>query len=131
MHGLRVLLVEDNVINQKVAVRMLERAEMLVDHAENGAEAVALAENGNYDIVLMDCQMPVMDGFSATRAIRSAERSSGERVPIIAMTANAFEGDREGCMTAGMDDYLSKPVTFARLVDKLIPWAIKARSSAP
>ena len=106
----RVLVVEDNVINQKVAVRLLERLGCRVDVAANGREAVTLLTQLTYDMILMDCQMPEMDGFAATAAIRQREMSTGQHVPIIAMTANAMQGDRERCLAAGMDGYLAKPI---------------------
>jgi two-component system, sensor histidine kinase and response regulator len=106
---LQILLVEDNPVNQMVAMRLLERAGYLVSLAQNGAEAVDAVRNKAYDIVLMDCQMPVMDGFSASEAIRRLPQPNAG-VPIIAMTANVMQGDRETCMAAGMDDYVSKPI---------------------
>jgi len=110
----RVLLAEDNVVNQKVASRMLERLGWSVEVASNGLEAVQMHASSPYDVILMDCQMPGLDGFGATRAIRGAERP-GDHTPIIALTANAMEGDRERCLAVGMDDHLAKPVTVDAL----------------
>ncbi|MBL8860641.1 MAG: response regulator [Planctomycetes bacterium] len=112
---LRVLLVEDNPVNQKVAAKMLGRLGCAVDLAEDGAAAVERCRSADYALVLMDLSMPVMDGLEATRRIRQAEARSGRRVPIVALTANAMEGDRERCLGAGMDDYLAKPLRFEGL----------------
>jgi len=106
---LRVLLAEDNVVNQKVAIRMLEKLGCRVDVAANGREAVELWKQFPYEMIFMDCQMPELDGLSATRLIRESELQ-GQHIPIIAMTANAMEKDRDDCLRAGMDDYASKPV---------------------
>jgi CheY-like chemotaxis protein len=107
--GRQALLVEDNPINQKVGVRLLEKLGFGVALAGDGREAIRELEEGAFDIVLMDCQMPVMDGLEAARRIRASE-GAGRRIPIIAMTAHALEGDRQACLDAGMDEYLSKPV---------------------
>lgn len=117
----RLLLVEDNPVNQTVATRMLHRLGMSVDVVDDGEAAVAALREHPYDLVFMDCNMPRMDGFAASRAIRAQERT-GRRVPIIAMTAAAYEGDRERCIEAGMDDYLSKPVRINELSRMIATW---------
>ena len=112
----RILLAEDNPTNRILALRILEKRGHKVIVAENGKEAVDLLEQHEVDLVLMDVQMPVMGGFEATVAIRERERSTGRHMPIIAMTAHAMKGDRERCLDAGMDDYISKPVDSAKLL---------------
>jgi signal transduction histidine kinase/CheY-like chemotaxis protein len=127
----RVLVVEDNAANLRVAVRMVERLGYRAGVAGTGAEAVALLGHGDYDAVLMDCQMPEMDGYEATRRIRANERR-GRHVPIIAMTAAALAGDRERCLAAGMDDYISKPVKLHLVAAVLERWLAASKvSSAP
>jgi signal transduction histidine kinase/CheY-like chemotaxis protein len=111
----RLLVVEDNRVNQKVAVHLLERLGCVVELASNGEEGVRLAGSRRFDLLLMDCQMPVMDGYAATAEIRRREGSLGHTI-IIAMTANALPEDRERCLAAGMDDYISKPINRAELV---------------
>ncbi len=118
-----VLVAEDNVTNQIVARGMMEQAGLTVDMVDNGQKAVAAAENGAYDLIFMDCQMPVMDGYEATGRIRRMEQQFGTpRVPIIALTAHAMKGDREHCLAVGMDDYLSKPFSEQQLITLLRKW---------
>jgi CheY-like chemotaxis protein len=117
----RVLVVEDNAANLKVAVRMLEKLGYHADVAANGIEAVRVLGEVRYDAVLMDCHMPEMDGFEATRAIRRSE-SAGRHTPVIAMTASALSGDRERCLAAGMDDYISKPIKLHVVAAVLERW---------
>ncbi|MFT5732764.1 MAG: two-component system sensor histidine kinase/response regulator [Planctomycetota bacterium] len=119
----RVLVVEDNAVNQRLAKAMLDRAGFQCDIANHGEEALAMLSQLPFDLVLMDCQMPVMDGFAATRAIREREARNGTHVPIIAMTANAMEGDAERCYDAGMDAYLSKPISASRFYEALDAWS--------
>jgi two-component system, sensor histidine kinase and response regulator len=113
---LRVLLAEDSIVNQRLAVGLLERHGHRVSIADNGRAALALAQSNAFDVILMDVQMPELDGLEATRMIRQYERETGRRVPIIAMTAHALKGDRERCMEAGMDEYVAKPVRERQLL---------------
>lgn len=117
----KILLVEDNVTNQKLTVKILSKLSLNCDIACNGVEAVEAYNSRNYDLVLMDCQMPEMDGYEATRQIRRIENTNGKNkhVPIIAITANAMAGDAEKCLNSGMDNYLSKPIDKAKLVDMI------------
>jgi CheY-like chemotaxis protein len=117
----RVLVAEDNLVNQRVAAAMLAKLGQEVEVAQHGREAVERVRAGRFDLVLMDCQMPEMDGFAATRAIRGAE-TPGCHVPIVAMTAFAMKGDRERCLAAGMDDYIAKPMPLALLAEVLARW---------
>jgi signal transduction histidine kinase/CheY-like chemotaxis protein len=127
-----VLLVEDNPVNQEVAREMLESFGCRVHVAEDGERALAVLANGRYDAILMDCQMPRMDGFQATRLLRERERAAGAaRTPVVALTANAMGGDREECLAAGMDDYLSKPFTSTQLLLTLSRWLPERPGSAP
>jgi len=138
---LRALLAEDNIINQKVAVKMLQKLNCRVDVAANGKEAVEMAQAFPYDLLFMDCQMPGMNGFEATTEIRKWESEKQEarskvrgaqndtrRIPIIAMTANAMQGDREKCLDAGMDDYIAKPVNAEKLKETLERWTQETTS---
>ncbi|MBI4904021.1 MAG: PAS domain S-box protein [Acidobacteria bacterium] len=128
--GANVLVAEDNPINQRLAVRLLEKFGCRAMLAANGREAIEKWEKGDFDLILMDCHMPEMDGYEATMELRRRERNNGrERVPIVAMTANALEGDRERCLKVGMDDFLSKPVQVDLLQSTLQRWAECARSS--
>jgi CheY-like chemotaxis protein len=116
-----VLVVEDSQVNQIVVVRTLERCGCRTDVANTGLEALEMLAKQRYDAVLMDCQMPEMDGYEATAALRARE-NGGPRTPVIAMTAHAMHGDRERCLDAGMDDYLSKPIRRDWLIDTLRRW---------
>jgi signal transduction histidine kinase/DNA-binding response OmpR family regulator len=119
----RVLLVEDNPVNQQVALSMLSRMGVDADLVDNGETALARLRKGGWDLVLMDVQMPVLDGLSATRELREREQAGGQqRIPVIAMTANAMESDRDACLDAGMDDYIAKPFKSAQLYAALARW---------
>jgi CheY-like chemotaxis protein len=122
--GLKVLVVEDNTTNQLVATKMLRKLGCEAQVASNGLEAVEDFGKSRYDLILMDCQMPVMDGFQATKRIRELEIGSlkNERTPIIALTANALLGDRETCLEVGMDDYISKPFLLEQMASTLAYW---------
>jgi two-component system, sensor histidine kinase and response regulator len=120
--GLRLLLAEDNPINQKLAVILLQKAGYSVDAVETGAQALEKVQVNQYSAVLMDVQMPEMDGFEATRRIRAWEEQNGQHIPIIAMTAHAMAGDRERCLEAGMDDYVTKPLEPRALFNAIDRW---------
>jgi CheY-like chemotaxis protein len=129
--GPRILLVEDNAVNCMLAKAVLKKFGHAADVAEDGAIAIEKLKESHYDLVLMDCQMPVLDGYAATRLIR--EPATGvldPRIPIVAMTANAMQGDREKCLAAGMDDYLAKPLRQDELQAKLEYW-LAPRSEQP
>jgi hypothetical protein len=131
LQSLRILLAEDNPVNQKVALRQLESLGYKADVVANGQEVLDLLQQVRYDLILMDCQMPVMDGYEATRRLRQQERRSGHRTVVIAITANAMQEDRERCLQAGMDDYLSKPVLKEDLQRLLNHWSqVIAQSAA-
>jgi signal transduction histidine kinase/DNA-binding response OmpR family regulator/HPt (histidine-containing phosphotransfer) domain-containing protein len=128
IYGARVLLVEDNELNREVAIGLLEDAHLCIDQAENGAVAVQQLSQTDYDLVLMDMQMPVMDGITATKAIRSNPRFTS--LPIIAMTANAMDRDREMCLAAGMNGHLAKPIDSEKLLEALLRWIRPRTASA-
>jgi signal transduction histidine kinase/CheY-like chemotaxis protein len=128
-HPLRILLAEDNVVNQKLALRLLQQMGYRADIASNGIEAIESVTRQTYDVVLMDVQMPEMDGLEASKAITGRFRP-GERPRIVAMTANAMQGDRELCLAAGMDDYVTKPIRVAALVDALARVAPRATADS-
>jgi CheY-like chemotaxis protein len=114
-----VLLVEDNLINQKIIQLSLKKIVKTIDVANNGKEALDKFGSNKYDLILMDIQMPVMDGIVATRKIREIESSAGSFTPIIAITANALSGDKEVCIAAGMNDYIAKPFQIEVLIQKM------------
>jgi CheY-like chemotaxis protein len=127
---LSVLLAEDNAVNQKIASRFLEKEGHHVTVASDGRQALAALDRENFDVVLMDVQMPEMDGFETTAVIRAQERDTGKRLPIIAMTAHAMKGDRERCLAAGMDNYIAKPISARELVELLEEFSGAAREEA-
>jgi CheY-like chemotaxis protein/HPt (histidine-containing phosphotransfer) domain-containing protein len=130
MHSTRVLVAEDNEANRLVASIMLGKLECESQIVNNGQEALEALAEKEFDVVLMDCHMPVLDGFEATRMIRRSEGAGKHRI-IIAMTANALQGEKERCLDAGMDDFLSKPVMLEDLADKLAAWVDPDASTAP
>jgi CheY-like chemotaxis protein len=125
--ALRILLVEDSVFNQKVAVGLLQKHGHTVVVANHGREALARLDSADFDLILMDVEMPEMDGLEATAIIREQEKGTGSHVPIVAMTAHAMKGDRERCLAAGMDDYVSKPIRAQQLFDTLASVLAAAR----
>jgi PAS domain S-box-containing protein len=127
---LRVLLAEDNAVNQRIASRLLEKQGHHVTLAPNGRQALAALDREHFDVVLMDVQMPEMDGFEATAAIRARERHTGSHLPIIAMTAHAMQGDRERCLAAGMDSYIAKPISARELIELLERFSGAAQEEA-
>ena len=123
----RILIAEDNPVNQEMALALLETLGCQAELAVNGREAIAAVTRGHYDLILMDCQMPVLDGFAATEAIRRWEQEQSKpRLPIIALTANVVKGFREECLAAGMDDYLAKPFEQSQLIAILDHWLRRA-----
>jgi len=129
--ALSILVAEDNRVNQTVISRMLQKLGHRVDVAANGLEAVSALRRITYDLVFMDCQMPEMDGFGATRSIRAGEAGTPRHIPIVALTANAMQGDRERCLAAGMDDYVTKPTTMAAVAAALNRWVPQAEPADP
>ena len=127
--NLRILVVEDNAVNRHLAMRIVERQGHSTAPAANGREALKALEKQNFDMVLMDVQMPVMDGFEATAAIRERERETGSHLPIIAMTAHAMQGDRERCLAAGMDGYVSKPISTKELLEAIERLELESNSA--
>ena len=121
--GSRILLVEDEPINREIATALLEEVGLVIDAAEDGNVAVDLAADNDYALILMDMQLPTLDGVSATQLIRAA--STGQRVPIVAMTANAFAEDRQRCIDAGMNDFISKPVDPEVLFAVVLKWLVR------
>lgn len=120
MRDLKILLAEDNAVNRNLAVRLLQKQGHNVTAVGNGREALSALERQSFDLILMDVQMPEMDGFEATRAIRRNERGTGKHTPVIAMTAHAMSGDRELCLSAGMDGYAPKPIRQADLAKEIV-----------
>jgi len=118
--GKKVLLVEDNKFNMVLAKKLFEKEGLEVETATDGSLAVEAVKSTDYDLIFMDVQMPVMGGFEATQKIRELQKASGDHTPIIAMTANAMDGDREKCLEAGMDDYISKPISPKKLSDCIL-----------
>ena len=120
-----ILLVDDNPANMRVTQALLETLGCIVSTARNGLEAVDAYRKKEFDLILMDCQMPEMDGYEATRAIRQIEDFQHRRTPIVALTAHAMEGSREASLASGMDDQITKPLTMATLVSKLLEWLVR------
>jgi CheY-like chemotaxis protein len=123
--GAKVLLVEDYVINQELTMEMLRMMNCEVELSENGQDALDKFSPGKYDLVIMDIQIPEVDGYAVTKKIREQEKSSKKQTPIVALTANALEGDREKCLKAGMDDYISKPIKGETLETTLAKYLSK------
>ena len=119
-----ILIAEDNEINQKVLMAIFNKNNYSFEIAQNGQEALDRIQNKSYDLILMDCQMPVLDGFTTTTLIREYETTfNKQRCPIIAITANAMQGDKEKCMNAGMDDFLSKPFKSQEIISVVNKWS--------
>ena len=123
---IRILVAEDNLVNQKVVLKHLEKMGFHGDIATNGVRTLEALRQMPYSLILMDCQMPEMDGYEATRRVRKGEAGSAT-IPIIAMTANAMQGDRERCLECGMDDYIAKPFRQKELADKVAYWLVSKK----
>jgi two-component system, sensor histidine kinase and response regulator len=124
--NVRILLVDDNVINQKIALKIVDKMGYRADVAQNGQEAIEALNQVAYNLVFMDCQMPILDGYEATRIIRNETSSTiNPKVPIVAMTAHAMKGAKEECMAAGMDDYISKPITPDTIAEMIRKWIVR------
>jgi len=130
LQSMRILLAEDNMVNQRVTTRLLERLGCHVESAMNGREALELVRRVPFDLVLMDCQMPELDGYEATRLLREAPEPELAELPVIALTASALAGDRQRCIDAGMDDYLTKPIVREALVEALVRWRGKLSATS-
>jgi len=129
LSNLRILLAEDNIVNQKIMMTYLSQLNCQADLVDNGEEVLQLVTSQHYDIILMDCQMPLLDGYDTTQAIRQMEMASQlkHHIVIVAMTANAFKEDRDRCLAVGMDDYLSKPIRRKQLQEMLEHWMLKIK----
>jgi osomolarity two-component system sensor histidine kinase NIK1 len=125
MRSMRILVAEDNVVNQKLALELLRREGHTIVVVGDGHQAVEAVRGEAFDLVLMDVQMPILDGLEATEEIRCAEKGTGRHIPIVAMTASAMNGDQEKCLKAGMDAYLTKPIDIASLRETLMKFASK------
>jgi CheY-like chemotaxis protein len=121
-NGYRILVAEDDAVSRRLFVRFLEKNGFFVLVANTGCEAVAFYQKGKIHLILMDVRMPEMDGFTATKRIREHEKISGGHVPILAVTACAIQGDREKCLAAGMDDYITKPIDLEDLINRIYRW---------
>ncbi len=130
-YGAHILVAEDNPINQMVVQASLTKLGCKVDLVATGTEAYRAAVAGAYDLIFMDCHMPELDGYEATRRIRASEQALGRRTPILALTAGALNEDRERCLAAGMDEHLSKPLTRVALTAALDQWLSPAGSATP
>ena len=121
--GMKILSVDDDPTNQKIISNLMKKFNVRCDVAENGKDAIIAHDDNNYDLIFMDCQMPVMDGYDATRKIREKEKGSSKHTPVVAITACAMKGDKEKCIESGMDDYLTKPVNIKHIEGMLIKYS--------